>query len=41
MHHVYVLDSDDELQFGGYVSWIDQEGLMKKLELIKGLMINR
>ena len=41
VHHVYVLDSDDELQFGGYVSWIDQEGLMKKLELIKGLMINR
>ena len=40
VHHVYVLDSDDELQFGGYVGWIDQEGLMKKLELIKGLMIN-
>lgn len=41
VHHVYVLDSDDELQFGGYVGWIDQEGLMKKLELIKGLMMNR
>ena len=41
VHHVYVLDSDDELQFGGYVGWIDQEGLMKKLELIKGLMIDR
>ena len=41
VHHVYVLDGDDELQFGGYVGWIDQEGLMKKLELIKGLMINR
>ena len=41
VHHVYVLDSDDELQFGGYVGWIDQEGLIKKLELIKGLMINR
>ncbi|MBE9144807.1 hypothetical protein [Planktothrix mougeotii] len=40
VHHVYVLDSDDELQFGGYVGWIDQEGLMKKLELIRGL-INR
>ncbi|MFM6205138.1 MAG: hypothetical protein ACKPEN_20470 [Planktothrix sp.] len=41
VHHVYVLDSDDELQFGGYVGWIDQEGLMQKLELIRGLMINR
>ncbi|CAD5979900.1 hypothetical protein PCC9214_04574 [Planktothrix tepida] len=41
VHHVYVLDSDNELQFGGYVGWIDQEGLMEKLELIKGLMINR
>lgn len=40
VHHVYVLDSDDELQFGGYVGWIDQEGLMQKLELIKDLMIN-
>jgi hypothetical protein len=41
VHHVYVLDSDDELRFGGYVGWIDQEGLMQKLELIKDLMINR
>ena len=41
VHHVYVLDSDDQLQFGGYVGWIDQQGLMEKLELIKGLIINR
>lgn len=41
VHHVYVLDSDDELQYGGYVGWIDKEGLMQQLELIKGQMINR
>jgi hypothetical protein len=41
VHHVYVLDSNDKLEFCGYVGWIDREELMKKLELIKGLMINR
>jgi hypothetical protein len=40
VHHVYVLDSNDEVKFDGYVGWIDREGLMKKLEFINGLMTN-
>jgi hypothetical protein len=35
IHHIYVLNAENILQFGGYVGWIDTSKFLEELEFIK------
>jgi hypothetical protein len=35
VHHVYIFDSNNNRQFGGYVGVIDKESLMQEIDFIK------
>lgn len=35
VHHVYVFDKNNARQFGGFVGWLDTQGLQEELEFIK------
>jgi hypothetical protein len=35
LHHVYVFDSKNNCKFGGYVAWMETQGLKQKIDFIK------
>ncbi len=35
VHHVYIFNSNEDCQFGGYVGWMHTEGLKQEIEFIK------